>query len=363
MKSMSKIIFIVEYEAVQPLLLRTEGIYDVATRKVNGKDVPSIIARKMVRPLRNTLRDEARKTSDEWIKKCNFPSEQMCCYCIDCLIFGGTNAKASSMGFNTRTIQLRTLAHPTDALAVVADEKACIESETHTGVKEGRVAEIGQSLYSPFQVSQGTRFIGTFMLDLDKTKADKEKIVNLFGTIFQRTNRYGARTAQEGLVKPKIIAIIDTPYECVTSYDLYGELKNSSNWSTAINAYITTLQKKIPEIQILQFSEVSETDLTKVDGVIEELTKAIRNDLESEGISLAADVKIDYKRDVEAGKEVEITVTEKSTKKPLKGVELSIILPNKELRKEITDDNGKIKIIPSLKGKIKVELTSSEKKE
>lgn len=352
---MSKIIFIVEYEAVQPLLLRTEGIYDVATRKVNGKDVPSIIARKMVRPLRNTLRDEARKTSDEWIKRCNFPSEQMCCYCIDCLIFGGTNAKASSMGFNTRTIQLRTLVHPTDALAVVADEKACIEGETHTGVKEGRVAEIGQSLYSPFQVSQGTRFIGTFMLDLDKTKADKQKIVNLFGTIFQRTNRYGARTAQEGLVKPKLLAIIDAPYECVTSYDLYGELKNSSVWDTTINEYISKLKERIPEVEILKFSEISETDLTKAGGVIEGLTSAIRDDLKSEDISLTADVKIDYPKKVEAGKEVEIAVTEKSSKKPLKGVELKITFSNNETIKETTDDMGKTKITSPVAGKIKVE--------
>ncbi len=95
---MNKLIFIVKISATQPLMLRTEGIHDVSTRLVGDEEVPAIISRKMTRPLRDTLRSYGRETGDPWINQVcrnKFPTETMCCWCIDCLLFGGTNAKAN----------------------------------------------------------------------------------------------------------------------------------------------------------------------------------------------------------------------------------------------------------------------------
>ncbi|MEW6685060.1 MAG: type I-D CRISPR-associated protein Cas7/Csc2 [Candidatus Edwardsbacteria bacterium] len=291
---MKKVIFIVEYEAKQPLFLRTEGVYDVATRRVGDKEVPSIISRKMIRPLRDTLRTYARQTDDPWIKGCEFPTETMCCYCIDCLMFGGTNASAGTqkeltkgkkVKFNVGTLQLRSLVHPSDALAVSSGEEA-IESETHTGVKEGRHAEIGRALFSPFQVSQGTRFIGTFMLDIVSSGVKKPgDLVNLFATIFMHTKRYGARTAQEGLVEPKILAVVDVPYEVVTSYDLYKTVINYKieDWKPEVDEYLQELKKIVPELSDIDYKILTETNLLallKEDRLLGELRKA----LEKEGV-------------------------------------------------------------------------------
>jgi len=272
---MSKIIFIVEYLAQQPLLLRTEGIYDISTRAVGGKEVPSIISRKMIRPLRDTLRDEIRKTEDEWIKKCKFPTEEMCGYCLDCLIFGGTRTTEPR-------IQIRSLVHPTDALAITGEEDSQIETETHVAVKEGRWADIGRALYSPFQVPQGTRFIGTLMVDFDKTKGkvDKEKLIKLLGTIFLRTRRYGGRTAQEGLVDPKVLAVIEVPYECVTSYELYEAIRRGKN----IDGYIKKLQKDIPDVEKKEFQVIKDDESLKK--TINSLAKSFRDGLREEGFSL-----------------------------------------------------------------------------
>jgi hypothetical protein len=298
---MKKVIFVVEYEAKQPLLLRTEGIYDVATRLVDGETVPSIISRKMIRPLRDTLRTHARQTGDPWINTiCNFPTERMCCYCIDCLIFGGTNADADTehlvniegnakkVRFNVRTLQLRSLVHPSDALAVTSSEKA-IESETHTGVKEGRWADIGQAFYSPFQIAQGTRFIGTFMLDVGASRVNNPQgLINLFATIFMHTRRYGARTAQEGLVAPKILSVVKLPYEAITSYDLYGVVKDEKGvWDNAIKDFLERLKMegKIPELEFCDWKVLTETELLEViseDRLLGELRKA----LEAEGVSI-----------------------------------------------------------------------------
>jgi CRISPR type I-D-associated protein Csc2 len=289
----TKTIFIVAYKALQPLMLRTEGIYDTSTRLAGETEVPSIITRKMIRPLRDTLRSVARTMSDGWINTCSFPTEEMCCYCIDCLIFGGTNAKAGNpkkvnekkFKFKTRMVQLRSLVHPSDALLVSEDQKGAIESETHVGVKEGRWANIGQALYSPFQIPAGSKFIGTFMLDFDKTKVDQDNLVNVFATIFVRTRRYGGRTAQEGLVEPQILAVIEAPYECISSYDLYPIVKKEKeNWSTAVQTYLEQLiltqvnGAKIIKPQILQ-----ETELLVA---IEALTTGFREELKQEGIEV-----------------------------------------------------------------------------
>lgn len=297
---MKKVIFVVEYEAKQPLLLRTEGIYDVATRLVNGKDVPSIISRKMVRPLRDTLRTYARQTGDPWINQlCNFPTERMCCYCIDCLIFGGTNADAGTVHkvtigantknvkFNIRTLQLRSLVHPSDALAVVEGEEA-IESETHTGIKEGRWADIGQAFYSPFQIAQGTRFIATFMLDVGASKVNNyQDLINIFATIFMHTRRYGARTAQEGLVEPRILSIVKLPYEAVTSYDLYEVVKNrkGTTWDEAIKNFLEGRKKEIPELEFCTWKMLTETELLQVISE-KKLLGELRKALEAEGVTM-----------------------------------------------------------------------------
>lgn len=282
---MNKAIFILEYMAEQPLLLRTEGIYDVSTRLIEGKEVPSIISRKMIRPLRDTLRNEVRKTGDKSIDYCKFPTEEMCCWCLDCLIFGGTRTALPR-------VQLRSLVHPSDALAVVVDEKSAVEAETHVAVKEGRIAEIGEAFYSPFQVPQGTRFIGTLMIDFDKTKVDQQKLINLLVTMFLRTRRYGGRTAQEGLVKPKVLAIIEAPYECVTSYDLYKIVKpkkegGNENWKEIVEEYIKkNLKKSVPDASLLEFQIIMSEEMLKK--TINELTEEFRRELEGEGINEAA---------------------------------------------------------------------------
>jgi len=292
-RKVTKTIFAVSYTSLQPLMLRTEGIYDTCTRLAGTTEVPSIITRKMIRPLRDTLRNVARKTDDGWIKTCNFPTEEMCCYCIDCLVFGGTNAKAGNyrevnnkeVRFKSRTVQLRSLVHPSDALLVTEDQKGTVESETHVGVKEGRWADIGRALYSPFQIPPGIRFIGTFMLDFDKTKVNQQNLIDLFATIFIRTRRYGGRTAQEGLVEPQILAVIDAPYECLSSYDLYEVVKNvkkDETWIVAVNRYIeTSLMKDVEGIRKLVPSILQEEKLL---GVINELTAEFRNELRAEGI-------------------------------------------------------------------------------
>jgi hypothetical protein len=294
-KKVTKTIFVVSYTALQPMMLRTEGIYDTCTRLAGNTEVPSIITRKMIRPLRDTLRNMARKTNDGWIKTCNFPTEEMCCYCIDCLVFGGVNAKAGNerevdgkkVKFKSRTVQLRSLVYPSDALLVATDSKGTIESETHVGVKEGRWADIGRALYSPFQIPAGMKFIGTYMLDFDKTKVDQLKLINLFATIFIRTRRYGGRTAQEGLVEPQILAVIDCPYECLSSYDLYEIVKNVKKdvtWMVAVNKYIKeSLMKNVDGINSLVPQILQEKDLLSV---IDDLVIAFRKELRTEGIDI-----------------------------------------------------------------------------
>ncbi len=287
----TKTIFIVSYKALQPLMLRTEGIYDTSTRLAGETEVPSIITRKMIRPLRDTMRSIARTMPDGWINTCSFPTEEMCCYCIDCLIFGGTNAKAGqvkkvngqNLKFKTRMIQLRSLVYPSDALLVSKDQKGTIESETHVGVKDGRWANIGQALYSPFQVPAGSKFIGTFMLDFDKTKVNQDNLVNTFATVFIRTRRYGGRTAQEGLVEPQILAVIDAPYECITSYDLYSVVKEKEDWSKAINEHITKLMEEVKGVKPLTPQILQETALRSS---IEALTAQFRTELKQEGIEV-----------------------------------------------------------------------------
>lgn len=308
---MKKVIFVVEYEVKQPLLLRTEGIYDVATRLVDGKEVPSIISRKMVRPLRDTLRTYARQTGDPWISEiCNFPTERMCCYCIDCLIFGGTNADADAVHevkigedmkkvkFNVRTLQLRSLIHPSDALAVVGGEEA-IESETHIAAKEGRWAEIGEAFYSPFQIAQGTRFIGTFMLDVGASRVNNQQdLINLFATIFMHTRRYGARTAQEGLVEPRILSVVELPYEAITSYDLYSVVKEEKkesihgkakegekSWEDKIKGFLEDRKREITEIEFCSWKVLKETELLEVISE-KNLLGELREALEDEGVSM-----------------------------------------------------------------------------
>lgn len=300
-KRVTKTIFVVSYKSLQPMMLRTEGIYDTCTRLVGNKEVPSIITRKMIRPLRDTLRNVARKTADGWIKTCSFPTEEMCCYCIDCLIFGGTNAKANTtreingkkVKFKSRTVQLRSLVYPCDALLVSKDQKGTIESETHVGVKEGRWAKIGQALYSPFQIPAGSRFIGTFMLDFDKTKVDQQTLVNVFATIFVRTRRYGGRTAQEGLVEPQVLAVIDAPYECVSSYDLYETVKppetqeeqeKQKDWAEAVQNYIkTSLVKNVIGVKTIVPNILQEEELLKA---VDTLTTKFREELRQEGIEI-----------------------------------------------------------------------------
>ncbi len=289
----TKTIFIVAYKALQPLMLRTEGIYDTSTRLAGETEVPSIITRKMIRPLRDTLRSVARTMPDGWISTCSFPTEEMCCYCIDCLIFGGTNAKAGKekevngkkLKFKTRMIQLRSLVYPSDALLVSGDQKGTIESETHVGVKEGRWANIGQALYSPFQIPAGSKFIGTFMLDFDKTKVNQEKLVNVFATIFVRTRRYGGRTAQEGLVEPQILAVIDAPYECISSYDLYPVVKKENkDWSKAVQAFLEqSIMKDINGTTIIKPKILQEAELL---AEIDALTTGFREELKREGIEV-----------------------------------------------------------------------------
>lgn len=278
---MSKVIFVVEYEARQPLLLRTEGIYDVSTRFVEKKDAPSIIARKMVRPLRDTLRDEIRKTGDKWIKGCKFPTEEMCGYCLDCLIFGGVRTTRPR-------VQLRSIVHPSDALAVIENGKSETEAETHVAVKEGRWADIGEAFYSPFQVPQGTRFIGTFMIDFDKTRVDRQSLINLFATIFLRTRRYGGRTAQEGLVDPNVLAVIEAPYECITSYDLYNAVVNTKgeeNWGVVVKNFVEkTLKKDVPDAKMLTFNVIKDGATLKK--TINKLAEAFREELKEEGIKI-----------------------------------------------------------------------------
>lgn len=289
----TKTIFVVSYKALQPLMLRTEGIYDTSTRLAGETEVPSIITRKMIRPLRDTLRSVARTMSDGWISTCSFPTEEMCCYCIDCLIFGGTNAKAGQpkevngkkLKFKSRMIQLRSLVYPSDALLVSEDQKGTIESETHVGVKEGRWANIGQALYSPFQIPAGSKFIGTFMLDFDKTKVNQDKLVNVFATVFIRTRRYGGRTAQEGLVEPQILAAIDAPYECTSSYDLYPVVKKEKeNWSKAVQTYIEQIiMKEVNGTKIIKPQILQETELLDA---IDALTTEFRKELQQEGIEV-----------------------------------------------------------------------------
>jgi hypothetical protein len=215
----------------------------------------------------------------------------MCCYCIDCLIFGGTNAKAGQpklvngkkLRFKTRMIQLRSLVYPSDALLVSEDQKGTIESETHVGVKEGRWANIGQALYSPFQIPAGSKFIGTFMLDFDKTRVNQQKLVNVFATIFARTRRYGGRTAQEGLVEPQILAVIDVPYECVSSYDLYPVVKKEKeNWSKTVQSFLEqSIMKEINGAKIMKPQILQETELRAEIGA---LTTEFREELKREGI-------------------------------------------------------------------------------
>jgi CRISPR type I-D-associated protein Csc2 len=291
-KKVTKTIFVVSYTTLQPILLRTEGIYDTCTRLAGTTEVPSIITRKMIRPLRDTLRNIARQTNDGWIKTCNFPTEEMCCYCIDCLIFGGTNAKASNerevngkkVKFRSRTVQLRSLVHPSDALLVAKDSRGTIESETHVGVKEGRWADIGRALYSPFQIPAGMKFIGTYMLDFDKTKVNQQNLVDVFATIFIRTRRYGGRTAQEGLVEPQILAVIDAPYECVSSYDLYEKVKGQENWMKSIHEYIeNSLTKNVEGIRTIVPRILQEKDLLTT---INALTAEFRKELRGEGIEI-----------------------------------------------------------------------------
>jgi CRISPR/Cas system CSM-associated protein Csm3 (group 7 of RAMP superfamily) len=230
---------------------------------------------------------------DGWISTCSFPTEEMCCYCIDCLIFGGTNAKAGKekevngkkLKFKTRMIQLRSLVYPSDALLVSGDQKGTIESETHVGVKEGRWANIGQALYSPFQIPAGSKFIGTFMLDFDKTKVNQEKLVNVFATIFVRTRRYGGRTAQEGLVEPQILAVIDAPYECISSYDLYPVVKKENkDWSKAVQAFLEqSIMKDINGTTIIKPKILQEAELL---AEIDALTTGFREELKREGIEV-----------------------------------------------------------------------------
>jgi Csc2 Crispr len=288
----TKTIFVVSYKALQPLMLRTEGIYDTSTRLAGETEVPSIITRKMIRPLRDTMRNIARTMPDGWINTCSFPTEEMCCYCIDCLIFGGTNAKAGQpkevngkkLKFKTRMIQLRSLVYPSDALLASKDQKGTIESETHVGVKEGRWANIGQALYSPFQIPAGSKFIGTFMLDFDKTKVNQGNLVNVFATVFIRTRRYGGRTAQEGLVEPQILATIDAPYECITSYDLYSIVREKENWSDEIKNHImTSVMKEVNGVKIINPEILQETALR---AAIEALTTEFRKELQQEGIEV-----------------------------------------------------------------------------
>lgn len=296
-KRVTKIIFVVSYTTLQPMMLRTEGIYDTCTRLAGSTEVPSIITRKMIRPLRDTLRNVARNSNDGWIKTCNFPTEEMCCYCIDCLIFGGTNAKAGNerevngkkVRFRSRTVQLRSLVHPSDALLVVEDSKGTIESETHVGVKEGRWADIGRALYSPFQIPAGMRFIGAFMLDFDKTKVNQQNLIDVFATIFTRTRRYGGRTAQEGLVEPRILVVIDAPYECLSSYDLYGKLKGQKDWVNSIHEYIEkSLMKEIEGIKVKVPRILQEKDLLTT---IDALTTEFRQELRAEGIEIQEKAK------------------------------------------------------------------------
>lgn len=294
-KKVTKTIFVVSYATLQPMMLRTEGIYDTCTRLAGTAEVPSIITRKMIRPLRDTLRNIARKTDDGWIKTCNFPTEEMCCYCIDCLIFGGTNAKAGNervvngkkVKFKSRTVQLRSLVYPSDALLVAKDHKGTIESETHVGVKEGRWADIGRALYSPFQIPAGMKFIGTFMLDFDKTKVNQQNLVNVFATIFIRTRRYGGRTAQEGLTEPQILAVIDAPYECMSSYDLYEVVKNvkeDETWIVAVNNHIeNSLMKNVEGIKKLVPTILQEKQILDA---ITDLTTEFRKELRAEGIEI-----------------------------------------------------------------------------
>lgn len=194
---------------------------------------------------------------------------------------------------STRTVQLRSLVYPSDALLVSGDQKGNIESETHVGVREGRWAKIGQALYSPFQIPAGSKFIGTFMLDFDKTKVSQDKLVNVFATLFIRTRRYGGRTAQEGLIEPQILAVIDVPYECVSSYDLYEVVKpvlNSStklfeekNWPEAVQNYINQSLKEVKGTTILNPQILQETELL---AAIEGLTTEFRVELSREGIDV-----------------------------------------------------------------------------
>lgn len=302
---MNKLIFVVEIKAIQPLMLRTEGIYDVATRLVDSKEVPSIITRKLTRPLRDTLRSYARDTGDPWINQVclyKFPTETMCCWCIDCLLFGGTNAKANTIKelningqkqkfkFNTRMVQLRHLVSPVDALAVTGDEHVPVESETHIGVKEGRVAEIGQALYAPSQIPPGTRFIGTIMVDLDAATVTEATLIQVLATIFLHTRKYGARTAEVGLVEPKILAVVKAPYEFLTSYDLYTVVKpaKDAEWKPKIKQHLKEHKNSIPELDI--FPEDTYKPLIKeklVSGdnsALAQLTRELRRSLEQEGV-------------------------------------------------------------------------------
>ena len=135
-----------------------------------------------------------------------------------------------------------------------------------------------------FSIPAGSKFIGTFMLDFDKTKVNQGNFVNVFATVFIRTRRYGGRTAQEGLVEPQILAAIDAPYECITSYDLYSIVREKENWSDEIKNHITTsVMKEVDGVKIINPEILQETALRVA---IEALTTEFRKELQQEGIEV-----------------------------------------------------------------------------